>query len=111
MKKQISLKSIQDVLGLIGNDTTFKSVTFTKRTNGESRKLNGLCRVRKHLSGGSLAFDKQDKNLLGFWIPKVNRRENQKNNGYRLIPVEGINELRAHGRRWAVKDGIATQVK
>ncbi len=104
------LVTVEDVLSLVGDDGTFWTVRFTKRTTKEERTMTGRRGVRKHLKGGTLKYNAKDKRLVGFWIPEDQRREDGKDNGYRMIPVEGIHELKAHGRRWLVENGVATEV-
>ena len=111
MSERTRLQTVEEVLGLVGDDHTFWTVSFTKRTNGEERTFTGRRHVRRHLRGGTLPYNRREKRLVGIWIPEQHRRENQKDNGYRNIPVEGIHELKAHGRVWDVEDGYATERK
>ncbi len=103
-------RTVEDILQLTGNDGTFWTVKFIKRSNGQDRVMTGRRGVRKHRKGGSLPYDPNAKRLVGIWIPEEHRRDNDKDNGYRMIPVEGIYELRAHGRVWNVDNGLATDV-
>ena len=104
------LVTVEDVLSLVGDDGTFWNVRFIKRTTGEERTMTGRRGVKKYVKGGGLKYSRKEKRLVGFWIPEDQRREDGKDNGYRNIPVEGILELKAHGRRWKVENGVATEV-
>jgi hypothetical protein len=66
--------------------------TFTKRTNGELRKGSFRCRVIKHLKGGELTFDPEEKDLFMCFDM------NQSPEGYRSIPLEGVHEIRVDGK-------------
>lgn len=68
------------------------SVTFTKRTTGETRHM--VCRlgVTKHLKGGEKKFDDAEKGLLTvFDIEKE---------GYRSIACEAVSQIKVDGEVW-----------
>lgn len=71
-------------------DGKFFSVKFRKRTDGDIRVMN--CRVRPPVTGGpGLAFDPTSRGLLVVWdIPA---------RGWRMIPADGIIEIKHHGLR------------
>lgn len=66
----------------IQNTNGFYSVTFTKRSDGETRTMNCRNEVKKHLKGGELKFDPKEKKLLMTY--SIDSK------GYRSIPVEGL---------------------
>lgn len=85
-------------------------VTFTKRSTGEERRVVGRFGVTKDLKGGSLKYNPAEKGLVIMWINPECRRNDGKDNGYRAIPVDAISEIRAHGRTFTVRDGMAIEV-
>ena len=85
----------QQAAGLITrNRGKFFTVTFTKRTTGEQRVLNGKQGVTKHLKGGPAAYSFSEKRLL----PVFDTTKSE----YRSIPVEGISELKICGKVFSV---------
>lgn len=58
---------------------------FIKRTTGEERILTGKLGVTEHLKGGELKYNKKEKGLISVY--------DLENNGYRMIPVDGILEV------------------
>lgn len=75
----------EEFIDLVG--TKFFTVVFVKRTDNSVRVLNGRLRVRKHLKGGSAAYDFSSKGLVSVYDTQAK--------GYRAIPVESILEIRA----------------
>lgn len=111
--------SYQDVRDLVGDSGTFFRVGFIKRKrptrkdpspSPEYREMTGRLGVKKHLKGGSRAYDFEEKNLLGVWIPEQDRRNDGKDQGYRVIPCENVRFVKAHGRTWEVKDGELREI-
>ena len=85
----------QQAAGLITrNRGKFFTVTFTKRTTGERRVLNGKQGVTKHLKGGPAAYSFSEKKLLPVFDCQIQ--------AYRSIPVEGISELKICGKVFSV---------
>lgn len=72
----------------------FFRVVFIKRTTGEVRTMIARMGVRKHLKGGSPAYDFKEKGLIPVY--DVQKR------GYRSIPIEGIKSLRVNGVDYTV---------
>ena len=72
------------------SDGSLFSVTFVKRTTGETREM--LCRtgVKVHLKGGVKKFDDKEKQLLTVY--------DVQKNGYRSIPLDAIIRVKIHGR-------------
>jgi len=73
------------------NGTIF-SVTFTKRTTGEERKM--VCRtgVRKGVKGVGMSYDPKEKDLVVVF--------DMQKKGFRTIPLEGIKEIKVRGLRY-----------
>lgn len=85
----------QQAAGLISrNRGKFFTVTFVKRTTGETRVLNGRQGVKKHLKGGEAAYSFSEKKLLPVF--------DLQKNAYRSIPIEGITEVKILGRTFQV---------
>ena len=85
----------QQAAGLITrNRGKFFTVTFTKRTTGERRVMNGKQGVRRYLKGGPAAYSFQEKGL----IPVFDITKSE----YRSIPIEGISELKICGKVFSV---------
>ena len=72
------------------SDGSLFSVTFVKRTTGETREM--LCRtgVKAHLKGGVKKFDDREKQLLTVY--------DVQKNGYRSIPLDAIIRVKIHGK-------------
>lgn len=74
---------------------TFFTVTFVKRSTGETRVMNCRKGVHKGLSGGGLRFDPKDKGLVGvFDIPKGQ---------HRFIATEDIRRIALGGKVYVVE--------
>ncbi|MFT5548200.1 MAG: hypothetical protein ACI9CO_000114 [Candidatus Azotimanducaceae bacterium] len=74
------------------------SVTFIKRTTGELREMRCRMGVKKHLKGGSKAYDAKAKNLLSVFDMEAK--------SYRSIPVEAIQKLSVGGQTFNFAAGI-----
>jgi hypothetical protein len=70
-------------------DGKFFSVRFRKRTDGDIRVMN--CRVRPPTKGPGMAYDPAARGLLVVWDIRAS--------GWRMIPAEGIIEIKHHGLR------------
>ena len=68
----------------------FFTVTFIKRSNGESRVMNCRKGVKKHLKGGEKAYDPKAKRLVCVYDIKAS--------GYRSIPLENITNISMEGK-------------
>lgn len=68
---------------------TFKRVVFTKRGNGETRRM--LCRggVKKGLTGAGPKYDADSKGLVTVYEVGV---------GWKNVPADAITEIRAGGK-------------
>ena len=126
MNKTLTPKDIRE---LTGDGGAFFRIGFTKRpkalgkraiaagevqaTEGEYREMTCRFGVRKDLStgekAGSKAYDFNEKNVLGVWIPEQDRREDGKDKGYRVVPCENVKVLKAHGKVWNVADGVLVE--
>lgn len=106
----MSQLSPQDVLDLIGDNSEYFSVQFRKRTTGEDRTLNCQRRVRKHLKGGKAAYSFTDKGLISVWCPKEAGKHGPKDVGYRSVPADAIQQIKAGGRVWENRDGSFVEI-
>ena len=106
----------QDVRKVLDSNEFFR-VRFVKRskkkdsTLPEVREMTARLGVKKHLKGGSRPYDAKSNNLLGCWIPEQDRRDGCKDNGYRVIPCENIEWIKARGRVFEQQGGILVEVK
>ena len=73
----------------------FFTVTFSKRTDGSIRTLNGRLGVRKHLKGGNLPYDAASKELL----PVFDTQKGE----YRMIDLRSIISAKIGGKDYIVK--------
>ena len=69
------------------------SVEFIKRSTGELRKMTCRMGVKKHLRGGSKAYDSKTKNLLTVY--------SLDSEGYRSIPVENVQRITVSGQTFS----------
>ena len=81
-----NLRNLQNLV----DDGSIFYVEFIKRTTGELRKMQCRLGVKKHLKGGSKAYDSAAKNLLTVFDMKAE--------GYRSIPLESIQCLTIGGQ-------------
>jgi len=65
------------------------TVTFVKRSTGETRVMNCRKGVKKHLKGGELKYNPAQKNLVSVFDMQVN--------DYRSIPLENITKISMGG--------------
>lgn len=80
----------QDILDML-KDGTICEVVFVKR-DGTLRSLNGRLNVKKHLKGGTKAFDDKDYGLITIY--------DLKNKGYRSFKVENLRKLKVKGQEY-----------
>lgn len=62
-------------------------VTFDKKS-GEERTMSARLNVEKHLEGGEIPYDPDEYDLIPVY---------DMNNGYRMINVDGLKEIRVDG--------------
>lgn len=118
-----------DVRELTGTGGEFFRIGFTKRpkplgkralaagqvqpTEGKYREMTCRFGVQKDLSdgpkAGQKAYDFEEKNVLGVWIPEQDRREGGTDKGYRVVPCENVKVLKAHGKVWNVDGGVLVE--
>jgi hypothetical protein len=72
------------------------SVTFVKRSTGETRVVQCRKGVTKHLKGGPAAYNPAHHNLL--WVYSMDAK------GYRSIAIEGIESLKMEGVTYIPQD-------
>lgn len=82
-------------------DGTIFTVTFIKRTTGETRVMNARKGVKKDLKGGTLKYDPKERRLLTCWeVPQNSPNEGR----YKMIDVNSIITLKAHGKTYDRND-------
>jgi hypothetical protein len=108
MTKHVDIFDLVDSLKASGGQLF--TVTFTKRSTGEERTLQGRFGVTRDLKGGTMKYNPRDKGLFVMWITEDTRRNDGKDNGYRAIPADSISYLAAKGRKFVVSDGLAKEV-
>lgn len=100
----------QDIRELVGSNNFF-GVTFTKKTTGETRHMLAHPGMKKNLKGGARAYDPDDKGLM--WVTDVNvfnrNRTTGGDLGRRSVNIAGIQEIRARGKRWIVRNDKLTE--
>ena len=70
-------------------------VTFTKRTNGEERKMNARLGVKKGVTGEGLKFNPKAYALIPVYeMPKQQ---------FRMINLEGLTQLNLEGKKYEVE--------
>jgi hypothetical protein len=70
-------------------------VKFTKK-NGEERVMSARLGVDSHKRGGSLRYEPNEKGLVPCWDMNV------EGNGYRMIPLDRLEELQVNGLKYDV---------
>lgn len=93
--------SIQNALEILNNHHNgIITVVFTKRTDGNTRILNGILNCHKHVKGVGLAFDPKEKHLCTVYDLKVAATlpEKDRSKAYRMINLEKVMEIRANGQ-------------
>lgn len=70
-------------------DGRFATVTFVKRSTGETRRMRCRTGVTKALRGGAPAYDPDEHGLVTVY--DLDRRD------YRSIPADSVVEVRAGG--------------
>lgn len=74
------------------------NVEFIKRTTGELRQMRCRMGVQKHLKGGKKPFSDKAKDLLTVY--------DMVNEGYRSIPVDGIQHLSINGQSFSFAEVV-----
>ncbi len=69
--------------------STFFNVTFIKK-NGDKRAMNCIKGVKKHLNGGTLAYNPEKKNLVPVY--SIDKK------GYRMINLETVLQIKSRGQ-------------
>lgn len=86
---------------MMSNSTQFFTVTFIKRTTGESRTMNCRIGVQKYTNGVGMKYDPIAKNLLPVWERKYDGREGKE--CYRSVPMEGVTSLTINNEQYTVE--------
>jgi len=87
------------------------SVTFVKRTTGETRQMNARLGVSKGVTGVGMAYDPKSKNLMACY--DVQKAQEMKAQGmdeveaakksYRMINLDDILSLKVGGEAYTVE--------
>jgi hypothetical protein len=86
-----SYVSIEEALSYIqAQRGKFIAVVFIKRTTGQERKMVFRTGVRKHLKGGTVPYDMQQRDLLPVFDIQLKE--------YRCIPLDGIVRIKVNGK-------------
>lgn len=99
MIERIQAREVPAIIGRQGH--LIFGVTFVKRSTGEQRNMLCRQRVRKHLAGGDAAYSFNAKGLVPVF--DVQR------NGYRCIPLDGVQVLRVQGQTYVVDEKARSQ--
>ena len=91
--KKISRKDILQLIEENRNPNTIFSVVFLKK-NGEIRRMNCMLGVKKHLKGGKLKFNPQERCYVVVL--------DTKKKAYRMINLETISNLTSKGIEYYV---------
>ena len=86
---QFNLSNLQNLV----SDGGIFSVEFIKRSTGELRKMTCRLGVKKHLKGGSKAYNPKKHNLLTVFDMQAK--------GYRSIPVDAVQKLSINGQTFS----------
>lgn len=73
------------------------TVEFIKRSDGQVRVLNGRLGVHRGQLGEGQRYDPERNNLVTVF--------DMKNEGYRAIPLESINWIKANGKLYTADAG------
>ena len=83
------------------------TVTFVKRTNGQTRVMNCRKGVRKGVSGQGMAYDPKRRNLVPVYDMKLaaalKKKGDTDTKAFRMIAIEGITEMTIKGVLYVVK--------
>ena len=90
---------------------TIFTVTFVKRTTGETRTMNARLGVKRGVTGVGMAYKPSEKNLIACY--DVEKAKEMKAQGmddvtaakksYRMINLEGIIDLTVKGQSYTVE--------
>jgi len=93
MAKLVSLSEVVEIIN--SQNGKIFSVVFEKRTTGVDRLM--VCRkgVTKHLNGGQLNYNPQNRGLINVF--------DIQSKGYRSISMEGIKKVKANKKEYVVR--------
>lgn len=94
MSIPISPERIPDLVEFCRSEGKFFTIGFYKRSNSEYREINCRGRVHKGLSGGSLPYDPDEKNLVAVYDVQADH--------YKTIPLDSIVLVKAHNEEYRV---------
>ena len=90
---------------------TIFTVTFVKRTTGETRTMNARLGVKRGVTGVGMAYKPSEKNLIACYdVEKAKEMKAQglddvsaSKKSYRMINLEGIISLTVSGQAYTVE--------
>ena len=90
---------------------TIFTVTFVKRTTGETRTMNARLGVKRGVTGVGMAYNPSEKNLIACYdVEKAKEMKAQglddvsaSKKSYRMINLEGIISLTVSGQAYTVE--------
>jgi hypothetical protein len=88
--KTLTRNQAKEFIRSLGNKI-FGARFFKK--NGEERIMSARLNVSKHANGGELGYNPDDYNLINVF---------DMNNGYRMIPVDRLEEINFNGETYEV---------
>ena len=93
MSNAITIERALEILNGIPSGQIF-TVVFVKRSTGELREMNCRTGVKKGVTGEGMSYVPSEKGLIPVFDMKAD--------GFRMIAIEGIREVRANGERFEV---------
>lgn len=91
--KEVEEITAEEAANKIVNASNMFTVEFTKK-DGTHRVLNGRRGVKKHLKGGTLGYNPQEKRLISVYDIHAA--------GYRMIPQDSIVAVRINGKNYRI---------
>lgn len=104
------IKTVADLIGVIGDTEKYFTVEFIKRTTGETRVMVARTGVSKGVTGVGRKFKPEDKNLLGVYEQVRGEGGRFTDGQFRMINVPGITKISAGGKNYTVDNGVVTEV-
>lgn len=90
--------TLEEFVGRTAGGKIF-TITFIKRTNGETRMMNCRRGVRKGVKGVGLKFKPEEKKLLVVYDMQKIETEGERG-AFRMVNLETLIELKLDGKIW-----------